>query len=136
LILTLVLAFVSTPTFAGGKKDKDDGVTIVDGELITADLKDKVRQACYCKTYTYKMIEGHTYRLDMTAKFDSYLRLENSEGNQVAYDDDGGGFPNARITYRAPKTGDYTIVCTTFSAGATGTYKLTVRDLDAAKDKK
>jgi hypothetical protein len=59
---------------------------------------------------------------------DSYLRLEYSDGAQVAADDDSGGFPNARILYRAPRTGDYTIICTTYAAGATGRFTLIVQD--------
>lgn len=114
------------------KKDENPKEVIVNGELTNADLKDKVRQTCYCKTYTYKMVEGRNYQIDMTsAAFDSYLRLENAAGEQVAADDDGGGFPSARIIYRAPRSGDYTIICTTFSGGSTGKYRLVVKDLDA-----
>src|SRR4051812_18972632 len=70
---------------------------IVNGELINADLKDKARTGSFCKTYTFKMIEGKSYQIDMrSTDFDSYLRLEDPEGMQVAADDDSGGFPNAR----------------------------------------
>jgi hypothetical protein len=120
---------LQTPIWAGDKKETPKEIS-VDGELINADLKDKVRTQMYCKTYTFKMIEGRNYQLDMRSNvFDSYLRLENPDGVQVAFDDDSGGFPHARIVYRVPKTGDYTIICTTFSAGATGKYNLIVKDL-------
>ena len=112
------------------KKDEPPKEVVVNDQLTTADVKDKVRQQMYCKTYTYKMIEGRSYQIDMKSKdFDSYLRLENPEGVQVAFDDDSGGFPDARIIYRAPKGGDYTIICTSFGAGSTGKFTLIVKDL-------
>jgi hypothetical protein len=76
------------------------------------------------------MIEGKTYQIDMTsAAFDSYLRLENFAGQEVAADDDSGGFPHARIVYRAPKTEDYTIIATTFGGGSTGKYRVMVKEV-------
>lgn len=103
---------------------------VVDGELIGADLKDKVRTGSACKTYTYKMNEGKSYQIDMrSAAFDSYLRLEDPAGMQVAADDDSGGFPHARIVYRAPRTGDYQIIATSFAGGALGKFTLIVKEL-------
>jgi hypothetical protein len=132
--LCLILAasmLVNADARAGDKKDKDKKQedTVVNDALTTGDLKDKVRTQHYCKTYVFKMVEGKSYQIDMKSKdFDSYLRLENPQGENVAMDDDGGGFPDARIIYRAPKTGDYTIICTTFGAGSTGKFTLTVKD--------
>ena len=100
-----------------------------DQSLNVDDPKDKVRTGSVCKTYTYRMIEGRTYQIDMKSKeIDSYLRLESPEGVQVALDDDSGGFPDARIIYRALKTGDYTIICTTYAAASTGKFTLIVKD--------
>jgi hypothetical protein len=59
-------------------------------------------------------------------QIDSYLRLESAAGQQLAQDDDGGGFPNARIMFVAPRTEEYRIIATTFQP-ATGAYTLTVR---------
>ena len=118
---------------AGDKKDpqkkEENKETVVNDELTNADLKDKVRTECFCKTYVFKMTEGKNYQIDMVSVWDNYLRLENAAGEQVAADDDGGGFPNARIIYRAPKTGDYTIIATTFSGGTTGKFTLTVKEV-------
>jgi hypothetical protein len=60
-------------------------------------------------------------------RFDPYLRLEDPGGREVAHDDDSGGFPNARITFRAPQAGDYRVVCTTYAPRQAGSYVLTVR---------
>jgi hypothetical protein len=129
LLLTAVGLF-QTQLRAGDKKPEPAKEIVVNGELMNSDLKDKVRQNMFCKTYTYKMIEGRNYQLDMkSAALDSYLRLEDPNGTSIAEDDDSGGFPDARIVIRAPKTGDYTIVCTTFAASATGKFTLIVKDL-------
>jgi hypothetical protein len=135
-----VLAMVLTATSlfllgarAQDKKDEpkkeDPKEVVVKDELTNADLKDKVRTECFCKTYTFKMVEGKTYQIDMIAVYDTYLRLENAAGDQVAADDDSGGNLQARIIYPSPKTQDYTIICTTYSGGVTGKFNLTVRDV-------
>lgn len=134
-ILTLAaIVLIHTNLHAGEKKDKGkDKKTedvVVNDALTDKELKDKVRTGCYSKTYVFKMVEGRSYQLDMKSKdFDSYLRLENPDGQQVAADDDGGGFPDARINFKSPKTGDYTIICTTFGNGSTGKYTLYVKEL-------
>ncbi|MBI3821717.1 MAG: hypothetical protein HY289_03445, partial [Planctomycetes bacterium] len=60
-------------------------------------------------------------------KIDPYLILEDAKGNKVAEDDDGGGFPNAKIVFRCPTDGVYRIICTTFNPSETGTFTLIVR---------
>src|SRR5262245_7699328 len=116
LMILAACMLVHANLHAGEKKDKDKDKkaedVVVNDALTAKEQKDKVRAGCYCKTYVFKMAEGKTYQLDMKSKeFDSYLRLEDPDGKQVAADDDGGGFPDARIIFRAPKTGDYTIIC-------------------------
>jgi len=142
LLAALVVGLLQANLNAGEKKKEGDKKpepgkdVLVKGEITQADVKDKKRTQSYCKTYMFKMTEGHTYQIDMRTtnkddRFDPYLRLENSAGEEVASDDDGGGFPDARIEYRAAKSGDYTIICTTFGANSVGKFVLTVKDLDA-----
>jgi len=70
---------------------------------------------------------GSTYTIKMSsAQVDSYLELYSPTGQKVAFDDDGDGFPNARIIYVAPQSGNYRIVCRTFGNQGTGGYNLTV----------
>ena len=114
------------------KKPEAGKNLIVNGELTEKDDKDKIRTQCYCKTYTYKMVKGRTYQIDMKSKdLDSYLRLENPKGKQVAEDDDSGDDLDARIIYKAEETGNFKIIATTFDGGATGKFTLTVSDKDA-----
>jgi hypothetical protein len=100
------------------------------GELTLQDAKDKVRTSSYCKKIAYQMTAGKTYQIDMkSTQIDPYLRLEDPTGQQVAFDDDGGGFPNARIVYAPKDSGLFTIVCTTYGGGSTGKYTLDVKEV-------
>ena len=56
------------------------------------------------------------------------MRLEDDQGTEVAHDDDTGGFPHARINYRAPRDGVYRIIATTYIGGVFGRFTLTVRE--------
>jgi hypothetical protein len=114
---------------ADDKKDKEQAKeVVVNGELVNADLKDRVRTQCFCKTYTFKMIEGKIYQIDMRSKvLDSFLRLEDPNGQQVSEDDDSGGNLDARIVYQAVMTGDYQIIATSFDQ-ALGKFTLAVKE--------
>ncbi len=121
--------FLGASLGAGDKKDKKPAETVINDELINADLKDRVRTESFYKSYTYRIIAGKTYQIDMKSRaFDSFLRLENPDGMQVADDDDSGGNRDARIIYRAPRTGDYTIYATSISAGK-GKFTLLVKEI-------
>jgi len=135
LAVTAASMMLASATGAGEKKTVEKkkvakGDLSINDELKDTDNKDKRRTQSFCKTYKFKMGEGKTYQIDMKSKdFDSYLRLEDSDGKEVAFDDDGGGFPDARMVYKAPKGGDYTICATTFGGNSTGKFTLTVKDL-------
>jgi WD40 repeat protein len=99
-------------------------------ELTGADPKDRVRTNSPCKVYSLQFAAGKTYQIDMmfrTKGLDPYLRLEDAQGKQLAEDDDGGGFPNARIVYRCERTGAYRIIATAFTKN-TGEYLLRIQE--------
>lgn len=100
---------------------------VVKGVLTPGDPHDRVRTNMFHVVHTFKMKAGQTYTINLNSTWDNYLRLENAKGIQVAEDDDSGGFPNARIIYRAPEDGWYRIVVTSFAPGASGPYTLSVR---------
>jgi hypothetical protein len=81
------------------------------------------------QTHTVPLKAGKVYTIDMVSgDVDSYLRLLDSKGLQLAEDDDSGGNLNAQIIFSCNKDGDYKIVCTTFGAdGDGGSYVLTVK---------
>jgi hypothetical protein len=106
-----------------------NGKAEVQGMLAATDARDTVRQNMYCKIYPIHFKAGKTYQIDMVSgAIDSYLRLEDANKQQLAFDDDGGGFPNARIVFNAQNTGLYRIICTSFNANATGPFTLTVKE--------
>jgi hypothetical protein len=108
------------------KNEKGNGV--YQGKLLQTDPIYKAGKKH--KMLLFPMEAGKTYQIDMTSKaFDSYLYLESPTGKYITEDDDGGGFPSARIIHKATETGQYRIVCTYFSP-AVGDFKVTIRQTD------
>ena len=70
---------------------------------------------------------GQSYRIDVSLGTlnDSVLTIYDSEGREVAYNDDYGGGSASRIIWEAPATGDYYVEVSAFDS-ATGSYTLTV----------
>lgn len=63
----------------------------------------------------------------ISAEFDSYLELLGPGGQSLATDDDGLGYPDARIlSFRLPAAGAYTIVARSFGDHGAGRYTLTL----------
>jgi hypothetical protein len=111
----------------GGTLALRNGKAEINDQLTAKNPKDTVRQNHHCKIHTIHFQAGKTYQIDMiSGALDSYLRLEDADMKQLAQDDDGGGFPNARITFTCQKAGTYRIICTTFAPGETGPYTLKV----------
>jgi hypothetical protein len=116
---------------ADDKKADDKGM-VIKGKLDPADPKDKVKTNSPHKVHEQRMKSGENYQIDLVSgAFDPFLRLEDSAGKQLAEDDDGGGFPNARILFKAPKDGTYRIVATSFD-GKSGDYTLTIKKASGA----
>jgi WD40 repeat protein len=103
----------------------------IEGEINARDGKEPVREGCYRKSYPYRMEAGKHYRIDHMAKvrdyaLDPFLILKDPGGKVVAWDDDGGGYLNARVLYKATVTGEHQIVCTTCDPDMFGRFLLTV----------
>src|SRR5262249_55144230 len=112
----------------GGVKGGDPKVILnLNAVLDKNDPFDDKRTNSHHKVHVFKMQKGKQYQIDMiSSQFDSYLRLENKDGVQLAEDDDSGGMLNARIYFTPMKTGSYRIIATTFGPGVTGMYTLKV----------
>jgi WD40 repeat protein len=88
---------------------------------------DRVRQTSYAKVFNARLEKGRSYTIDLTsADIDMYLRVEDSFGNQLAEDDDGGEGLNSRLVFTARESGTYRIVATTYQADVTGNFHLRV----------
>jgi hypothetical protein len=131
LLVVAVVIIILVIVLSGGATHLTltNGQVTENGQLTSNDAFDRVRLRCYCKAYSINLTRGRIYQIDMVSgALDSYLRLENAVGQQLAQDDDSGGFLNARIVFRCPQSGNYRIICTTFGPSQTGPYTLTVRE--------
>ncbi len=109
-----------------------DGDTISLGQTINGSLDAGQQWA----TYTFEGESGQT--LSITARseeFDTYLRVSDSSGVELAYDDDSGGNLDSRINlFRVPSNDTYTITVESYD-GAYGDFTLelgesTVRNIE------
>ncbi len=115
-----------TPTTVGEVLTVGTEGLMVEAVLTKDDPLDKARKK-YCRTYDVKMDAGKTYIIDMISQqFDTYLRLEDAAGKELAKDDDSGGGNNARIRFKAPNDGAYRVVATSFGL-ETGLFVLKIR---------
>ena len=94
-------------------------------KLTVRDPRDRVRTSCFHKTHTLKLNAGKTYTIDLIGDFDTFLRLEDKNGKQLAFDD-GRQKLNSRLIFRPSQSGNYRLIVTSFGSGATGTYRLLV----------
>ena len=90
------------------------------GTLATTDCTTTSGSGSGSSYYDYFTFAGTsgtavTITLNSTA-FDAYLRLKNPSGTVVAYNDDGNGGTNSKITYTLAATGTFTIETTTYYA--------------------
>jgi len=102
----------------------------VSGTLATTDCL--LAGGSYYDAYTFSGTAGQQVSVSMSSTaFDTYLFLFGPDGSITGEDDDGGGGTNSRIPASSgfltlPSTGTYTIRATSFSAGVTGAYSLTL----------
>ena len=101
------------------------------GRTVTGDLQqgDGVRWAGgeHYDEWTYSAAAGQRVVITMDSEdVDPYLVVLRDDGTEVASDDDGGASNNARVEFRAPATGQYTIIATSVFSGETGRYTLRV----------
>jgi S1-C subfamily serine protease len=105
---------------------------VINDRLAANDPVDPISKKRY-KSYEFQFDEGAEYQLDMVSmKIDSYLKLVDPVGGVIAEDDDGGGFPNARIRVTAPSDGTYRVLAMSFN-DELGEFKLTISRVVPAK---
>ncbi len=79
----------------------------------------------YYDEWSYSATVGQRIVVTMESEqVDGYLLVLWNDGTQVASDDDGGEGRNARVEFRAPSTGQYTILATSAIAEQTGRYTI------------
>jgi thiol-disulfide isomerase/thioredoxin len=116
-------------------------------ELTTADEMDTSAKSAkaHRKVYKVQFTEGKSYRIELISNdFDTLLRLENSDGKEVALND--GVTPphhnTSRILFYAPRTGEYRVIVTSLVQSAersvppTGSFTIQVNSASAAESAK
>ena len=85
--------------------------------------------------YSFRGQQGDAVTISMKSwTFDSYLTLIDSGGNEVAWDDDSGGYPDALLgPYILPQTGDYQIRASTYTSETQGTFTLRLEKVELGK---
>lgn len=81
--------------------------------------------------YDYDGVAGETIIINMRTTddvSDPLVRVLDPSGNEIGRDDDGGGFPNARLQLTLPVDGTYTIIAGVFSERY-GAYEITLSSL-------
>jgi hypothetical protein len=132
LAATLITLTAGLSVAVAGSKDKDAKPpkaesVVIDDKLAASDPKDAKLKDSAAKRHKLKLQAGVTYVIDLTSKdFDAYLRLEDTDGQPLAEDDDGGGGTNARLFFIPRTTGEYTIVATAYRPKL-GKYHLTAQ---------
>jgi Ca2+-binding EF-hand superfamily protein len=82
------------------------------------------------KIFTVQLERDTTYQIDHRSRaFDAYLYLEDSQGNVLAEDDDGGGNLNSRIVGQVGKSGTYRLIATSLNGAGAGAFSLSVASL-------
>jgi hypothetical protein len=100
----------------------------IEGSLRMEDSSDPRRTDCRVHVHNVKLSAGKTYIIDQISRdFDSYLRIEDAAGKQLAENDDGGDALNSRIEMKPDADGVYRILTTTCTANTHGRYFLTIR---------
>jgi thiol-disulfide isomerase/thioredoxin len=147
-VVLLAAVLLVTPRGLGGEKKKggasgapDGKETRIVGELTADDPLDKLLKNSPHKAYPVRMSAGKVYKIEMHqaegSNLDPLLRLEGPDGKQVAIDDDGAGYPNARILFKAKVDGEYKVIATAFhgndKAETTGKFVLTIGEIQWRK---
>lgn len=82
----------------------------------------------YYDMYSFEGKAGQQIAIEMSSQdLDSYLILLNSDGSELAQDDDSGGGKNAKIIVTLPATGEYILLANSYEAGESGDYQLKLR---------
>jgi hypothetical protein len=96
--------------------------TSASGTLDTTDCVDA--DGRYRDLWNFGLDAETAVQLDMkSASFDAFLILEDSLGNEVARNDDGGAGSDARLSVTL-QAGSYRVVATSFAPWTTGDYSL------------
>jgi len=97
----------------------------VSGEW-TVDCSSDHRSGRYARYYSFSGSAGQPVTIDLMSSVDTYFYLIAPDGSVEASDDDGGSGYNSRISKNLNSSGTYRIEATTYAAGQTGSFDLSL----------
>ena len=121
-----------------------DGVDTGTYELSLGDLRERLRSASRISPGTRmegRLVDGsnedyYSFRADRGVYYDieahllthpdTVMRLLDSDGHEIASDDDGGADGGSRIRWEPNEDGTYYIVVSAYDDASTGSYRLTL----------
>ncbi len=101
--------------------------------LITSNLYDKKDHDWFKvsldanKKYQFDLRKDDLRKESPGQYLDTFLRLRDNNGNQLAYDDDSGGNYNSRLLYTPSASGNYYIDAASWYEGSSGAYTLSYK---------
>lgn len=102
----------------------------VEGRLEPGDWTDVFADGSYTDLFEVDLAAGQTVTIELSSpEMDTYLSLMRGPGDQIQDNDDiSPDDRNSRIVYTSPDARRYFVAATTYQAGGTGAYRLTVRE--------
>src|SRR5262249_22787858 len=127
--LVLTAAILVVGVLASPQQARADET--INWDLRTEDSCNPNRPGCHEQLHKVYLQAGTTYNLDMVSnQFDTYLFLEDLNGNVLDQNDDYPGMgQNSRIVFTPQQSGYYNLVATTFQQGAIGCYTIRVTSM-------
>lgn len=128
----LAVAAATAMSGTAGAQQRLTNVQVGNGVLGGSDRRDS---AGYYDDFTFVLDVGQRVRATAVrpqgSSLDPILEVYAPGGGQyIARDDDGGGFPNARVEFTAPRAGTYTIRIRAYG-GSTGPYDFRIEPMVA-----
>jgi Bacterial pre-peptidase C-terminal domain len=127
IVLVGVMVAIFVRRVEPGIFNDSSGGTLNYGETVTDYIGGGERDR-----WTFRGARGDVVAIRMDGGFDTYVSLEDSDGRELAYNDDFNGTRSSYIApFSLPQSGTYTIIARGWSSSGSGTYTLQLEYYDA-----
>lgn len=101
-----------------------DHVSAIEGNLASGAPRSDAGRPY--QPYRITLRAGERVRIDLEARYDTYLIVQPPEGEPIENDDLEEGNLNSRIDLTASQDGDYLVEASAYDPNATGSYRLSI----------